>query len=65
MTLMSSHKTPDTSYFLKKRIPKLVVPLVMYTAIAVFHPSNTNSSLSTVKFLDTFAHAGSKPDSTL
>lgn len=59
--LFSSSKTSEISYLFKKRIPKLLIPLVSYSALAAVHLIRVQDTLTFSEFADMFAMAGSKP----
>ncbi len=59
--LFSSKKTDDISYLFKKRIPKLLIPLIVYSALATVHLLRVEDNLNFSSFFDMFATAGSKP----
>ncbi|MBE6913132.1 MAG: acyltransferase [Ruminococcaceae bacterium] len=59
--LFSSSKTSEISYLFKKRIPKLLIPLVAYSALAALHLVRTQGDITFSAFSDMFAMAGSKP----
>lgn len=59
--LFSSNKTPDIGYLFKKRLPKLIVPLIAYSALATVHLLRVENNLSFSSFFDLFANAGSRP----
>lgn len=58
--LFSSPRTPDISHLLKKRIPKLVVPLIFWSGIAAAWLSCSRAGQIDIKgFLSLFGTAGS------
>lgn len=60
--LFSSPKTADISYLLKKRVPKLTVPLILWSALsAAWLVFSQTGSFHLKGFLSRFATAGSTP----
>ena len=59
--LISSERTADVSYLFKKRIPKLVVPLIVYSALATLHVLNAQGKLGFSAFFSLFATAATNP----
>lgn len=59
--LFSSEKTCDIRYLLTKRLPKLVVPLIAYSALATLVNIYREGNMGIVPFLSAFAIAGTNP----
>lgn len=59
--LFSSEKTCDIRYLLTKRLPKLVVPLIVYSALATLVNIYREGNMGIVPFLSSFAIAGTNP----
>ena len=61
--LLTDEKTSDISHLLKQRLPRLVIPLIMWSVIAILVRLSTNGALTGAAFFDALVSALNSPAS--